>query len=185
MSEARNFEMLGREIRKQMDLEDDKECLEAQLSIVSKALNNQATIACPTAMTVAGVSEWTTDDGAKVKKAPFVTGSIPKATEEDPKAPHRAFDTLDKYGEGSLIKHEIILTFGKDEQKEALVALNAIRKLRENRWASKISVKYGIHHSSLKAALKRCLTKKGFPLTTTFAGSAGQKVKITRAKPSA
>lgn len=162
---------LEKAITQQIVLEDLVEAVEGDLKRAKSRLNNQNTVEVPTAMTLAGVSEFTTVDGQKVKVAPFVSGSIDK---EDPEP---AYEALRDAGEESIIKWTITLSFGRDEQDRAE---NAFNFLVENSYQpTKI---LAVHHSALGAALRRHFMDPGFPLTTLFHGLAGRKAKITRPK---
>ena len=113
---------LKREIEKQMELEDTVQFFESELKAAKSKLFEQNTEITPMAMTLAGVSEFTTERGQKVKVAPFVQGSIDKEDPED------AYEALQHWGEESLIKWTLTLTFGRDEQKKAEKAFKLLEK---------------------------------------------------------
>ena len=168
---SQEMAVLEREIEMQMQLEDTVEYFEFELKAAKLQLFEQNTETTPMAMTLAGISEFVTANGQKVKVAPFVQGSIDKDDPED------AYEALREAGEESLIKWTITLAFGRDEQNKAEKAF----KLLETK-GYEPERKLGVHHSALGAALKRHFLDPNFPLTTIFNGLAGRKVTIKRPK---
>lgn len=169
MSKAQEFSDLDLAIKKQLTMEDTVNRLKDELSIAKSLLEAQSTRETPLAMTLANVSQYILETGESVKCAFFISGLIDK---EDPEP---AYDVLKKFGEGSIIKWTVSLSFGKDEQEKAE---KVVELLEEHKYEPEINL--GVHHQSLIAALKRNFLRQGFPLSTVFKGFAGRKVKIKR-----
>lgn len=165
------FAALEQAVSRQIVLEDTVEDIEEQLKQAKYRLNRQNTEEVPLAMTLAGVAEFTTVKGQKVKVASFISGGIDK---DDPDP---AYEALKAAGEESLIKWTITLKFGKDEQEKAEKAFDYL--VEDGYEPTK---ELGVHHSSLGAVLKRHFMDPGFPLMTIFDGFTGRKSKITRPK---
>lgn len=76
----------------------------------------------PTALTEAGVSEFTTLDGIKVGTK-FIVGSIPAEAKDE------AFRWLDEHGFGGIIKRGVQVNFDKGSTEAAEKAAEAMRAM--------------------------------------------------------
>ena len=169
--QAQRMADVSKAITDQTELEDEVERISDRLKIANARLHKQNTVETPMAMTLAGVTEFKTARGLKVKVAPFISGSIPK---DDPEP---GFQALRDVGEDAIIKWTVTIPFGMDEEDKAKKLVDTLAAMDYEP-----EVNIGVHASSLKAAFKRCFLKPGFPLTTVFNGFAGRKAKITRPK---
>ncbi len=163
--------IVQKELSRQIELEDQVSRLEKELSTAKSELHEQNTKGTPTAMSVAELNAMTLDNGFKVEIKPFVQGSIDK---EDPDP---AYEDITSRGEGSIIKWQVSLQFGKDETERASQAAQHLREL-----GYEPGIKLGVHHQTLQAYLRRHYQDKGFPLQTLYNGSAGLRAKIQRPK---
>lgn len=163
--------IVQKELARQIHLENEVVDLEARLSKAKSALHDQNTRATPTAMSVAELNSMTLDNGFRVEVKPFIQGSINK---EDPDP---AYDDITSRGEGSIIKWQVVLQFGKDETERASEAADLLRDR-----GYEPGIKLGVHHQTLQAYLRRHFQDKGFPLQTLYNGSAGLRAKIQRPK---
>ena len=76
-------------------------------------------------------------------------------------------------GHAGIIKHEVTVKFGKDENKKADDAINKLKQLGHDP-----AVKQGVHPQTLNAFVKEQLTKgKDIP-SETFGIYVGSRAKI-------
>ena len=110
---------LVREVRR---IESDLEELEGQQKklISRKRFLEEQEI--PSALTEAGVSEFTTLEGLKVSTK-FIVGSIPAERKDE------AFQWLDDHGHGGIIKRGVQVNFDKGSTEAAEAAAEAMRKM--------------------------------------------------------
>lgn len=115
----------------------------------------------PEAMREAGMQEFTTTAGYKVKIKSDVRASIPKARE------HEAFAWLERHGHGGLIKRtlEIAFAMGEDE-----AAAELQEELRERELS--VGARKKVESSSLRALLRRLLSDKGQPVPMDIFGAS-------------
>jgi hypothetical protein len=102
-------------------LEDDVKARKAKLFELQ-------TVELPEAMDMAGIAEFTTSDGAKVKVAPVVQGSLPKEYSKR----SAALDWLRANGHEGLIKREISVAFGKGQDDVASLLVDKINELLQS-----------------------------------------------------
>lgn len=76
----------------------------------------------PELMAQAGVSEFSTSSGIKIKIKPITRASIPKARRAE------AYEWMDERGHGHLIKHNLKVGFGRDEEKAATALLAQLKE---------------------------------------------------------
>lgn len=115
----------------------------------------------PEAMREAGVQEFTTTSGYKVKIKSDVRASIPKARE------HEAFAWLEQHGHGGLIKRtlEVAFAMGEDE-----AAAQLQEELRERELS--VGARKKVESSSLRALLRRLVADKGTPVPMDIFGAS-------------
>ncbi len=104
----------------------------------------------PEAMEKAGVDDFTLKDGRRVAIEVITHCGISKPNEAD------AFGWLRANGHEALIKREITIKFGKGEDKKA-AAVFALLQKRRGLADNSIIGKQAVHHSTLKAFIKRAL----------------------------
>ena len=123
----------------------------------------------PEALQSANLSEIVLSDGTKLSVSPFYKGHI---SEKNRPA---ALDWLMQNGHGGLIKNEISLKFGRDEDERAQ---DTIASLQQRGLSP--SVKQGVHAQTLNAFVKEQLTNgKDLP-SEIFGIYVGSRAKIER-----
>ena len=149
----------------QKDIEEKKlelKELESQFRQISES-------SLPEALQSANLSEIVLSDGTKLSVAPFYKGHI---SEKNRPA---ALDWLMQNGHGGLIKNEISLKFGRDEDERAQDTIASVQQ----RGLSP-SVKQGVHAQTLNAFVKEQLTNgKDLP-SEIFGIYVGSRAKIER-----
>lgn len=115
----------------------------------------------PEAMREAGMQEFTTTAGYKVKIKSDVRASIPKARESE------AFKWLEENGHGGLIKRtlEVAFAMGEDDAAQELQ-----EELRERELS--VGARKKVESSSLRALLRRMLADKGKPVPMDIFGAS-------------
>lgn len=108
-----------------VNLNTEKEKLEAMLKTVNESLHNLTTRTLPDIMRAAGTESFKTTGGVVVKLKPFMSGSIPK--EEDKR--DIALRWLEKNGAKDLIKTEFDVSLGRGQIGDAKKLRAAIGKL--------------------------------------------------------
>lgn len=104
----------------------------------------------PEVMREAGMQEFTTTSGYKIKIKSDVRASIPKARESE------AFKWLEANGHGGLIKRTVEIPFAMGEDDKAQELMD---DLREREFS--VGNKKKVESSSLRALLRRMLADKG------------------------
>ena len=149
----------------QKDIEEKKlelKELESQFRQISES-------SLPEALQSANLSEIVLSDGTKLSVSPFYKGHI---SEKNRPA---ALDWLMQNGHGGLIKNEISLKFGRDEDERAQ---DTIASLQQRGLSP--SVKQGVHAQTLNAFVKEQLTNgKDLP-SEIFGIYVGSRAKIER-----
>ena len=149
----------------QKDIEEKKlelKALEIQFRQISES-------SLPEALQSANLSEIVLSDGTKLSVSPFYKGHI---SEKNRPA---ALDWLMQNGHGGLIKNEISLKFGRDEDERAQ---DTIASLQQRGLSP--SVKQGVHAQTLNAFVKEQLTNgKDLP-SEIFGIYVGSRAKIER-----
>ena len=150
-------------------LDQDKliEKLEADLKHAkdrARAIREQE---LPEAMQSANLMEIRLTDGSKISIDQFYKGNISEKNREN------AHKWLVNNGHGGIIKHEIIVKFGKDEDEKAA---NTVERLKQQGLSPE--VKQGVHSQTLNAFVKEQLTGgKDLP-ADLFGIYVGSRAKI-------
>lgn len=105
-------------------------------------------IQIPEAMSAIGMAKFSLEDGTVVSVEPFVDAGI---REEDRPDAHR---WLEEHGFGDLIKHQIAVSFGREEGADARALVEDL----ESRGLS-VADKESVHPSTLKAFVREQLNK--------------------------
>jgi hypothetical protein len=132
--------------RAQLTLEDELAQQKRKMEEVEEHLAELKFIRLPLAMKEAGVSELKLSDGSQVTIVSDIKTSIP--------AKHRdaAFDWLRKNGHGSIIKNDVVVSFGRGEEEEAAMFIETVAA-DEHTYKHKEDV----HWQTLKAFVKEQL----------------------------
>ena len=149
----------------QKDIEEKK----LELKELENQFRQISESSLPEALQSANLSEIVLSDGTKLSVAPFYKGHI---SEKNRPA---ALDWLMQNGHGGLIKNEISLKFGRDEDERAQ---DTIASLQQRGLSP--SVKQGVHAQTLNAFVKERLTNgKDIP-SEIFGIYVGSRAKIER-----
>lgn len=157
-----------------VDLE--REILNAEENLKAlKGRKNQLTMTeIPEAIAEAGMgSEFSLDDGTKIKITQFYSGTLPKAEE----ARKKAFDVIIDAGGGKLIKNELSLNFEKGEDELAQTAVNTLRGL-----GHQPELKETIHHQTLLGFVREKVKKGELIPLEPLGIYTGNVAKITLPK---
>ena len=149
----------------QKDIEEKK----LELKELENQFRQISESSLPEALQSANLSEIVLRDGTKLSVSPFYKGHI---SEKNRPA---ALDWLMQNGHGGLIKNEISLKFGRDEDERAQ---DTIASLQQRGLSP--SVKQGVHAQTLNAFVKEQLTNgKDLP-SEIFGIYVGSRAKIER-----
>tara|TARA_R100001129_G_scaffold120349_1_gene83483 strand:+ start:2277 stop:2852 length:576 start_codon:yes stop_codon:yes gene_type:complete len=149
----------------QKDIEEKK----LELKELENQFRQISESSLPEALQSANLSEIVLSDGTKLSVSPFYKGHI---SEKNRPA---ALDWLMQNGHGGLIKNEISLKFGRDEDERAQ---DTIASLQQRGLSP--SVKQGVHAQTLNAFVKEQLTNgKDLP-SEIFGIYVGSRAKIER-----
>jgi len=121
----------------------------------------------PEAMQSANLMEIRLTDGSKISIDQFYKGHISDKNRE------KAHNWLVSNGHGGIIKHEIIVKFGKNEKEKAA---NTIERLKQQGLAPE--VKQGVHSQTLNAFVKEQLTGGSDIPADLFGIYVGSRAKI-------
>ena len=172
--------------QKMYDLENEITNLEEQLKSKKQDLRMLAEQDLPDLMQELNLKDFTLKNGAKVEVKEVISGSVPsqgaidRAKEEDKRVElqmlqQQCFDWLRANGGGALIKSNVEVQFGKDEDE----ACNQFtQKLRDEKLYYKRAV--GVHPATLNKYIQERLGDgKDVPLEM-FRVYTGRKANIRR-----
>lgn len=148
---------------------------EAALAVAKENARRLAEEALPGVMLEAGLTNMTLEDGSTVKLADEVYCSI--SAERKP----AAYAWLTEHNFGGLIKTEVVLPFGRDEEERV-----ELLKLRDilTKLGYTFSIEESVHAQTLKAWLKEQL-REGADVPLQLFGARPvtvAKVKLPKAK---
>lgn len=126
---------------KQREVED----LTAKLKAASEEISVLETKTIPDAMREVGMEHFSLTGGFSIALERVVAASISKA------AAPAAHEWLERYGFGSIIKHDITISFGKDEDKWAKKFLADLAKRKRPLRAERKDV---VHSGTLRAFVR-------------------------------
>lgn len=155
----------------QVDYEKRIEQLESTLSELKDKLRNVSEVLIPEAMLSVGMESFKLSDGTSVKIEKYYAGKIPEDKQDE------AFAWLRQTGNDSLIKREVKCQFGKGEDQEAQIAIQALQDLGLNP-----TDKASVHPMTLKSFIRENVEGgKEFPMEL-FGAFIGNRTKIAPAK---
>ena len=155
--------------QEQIKLQTAIEEIETLLKAKKEELRLVAEQKLPEAMHAANLMEFVTSDGFKISVNPFYQAHISEKNSAD------AFSWLQNNGHGGLIKNQVSVNFGKDEDRQAEHAVDTLKQL-----GLIPSVKQAVHPSTLKAFVKEQLTQGKDMPSETFGIYVGSRSKIER-----
>ena len=154
---------------KQVTIQAKVSDLENQLELAKAQLTTIQEIELPESMLHLGLKSFTLSDGSKLDIKTFYRGNISEKNREE------AHDWLRDRGHADLIKNQVVCSFGKGEDHEALTLMGKLDELKfdyEN--------KKSVHASTLKAFVREQIERgKTLPLDL-FGIHIGQRSEIRR-----
>jgi hypothetical protein len=170
--------------QRMFDLEREIDSLENLLKEKKQSLTKLAEQDLPDLMQELNVKEFTLNNGAKCEIQDITSGSIPSAsaiqrakTDEDKNElevrQQQCFDWLRNTGNGSLIKSNVEVQFGKDEDKACNEFTEELRK--KNLYYRRA---IGVHPGSLNSMLRERLSDGKDVPSDLFKLYVGRKAKL-------
>ena len=171
LGEVNNAKALSDQVTKLQSLEDEIDEQEKKLKELKRNQELLSGEVIPTMMTEMNISTLKLADGSAVEVKPVYGASIPAAKKED------AFNWLRKNGLGDLIKNEITVAFGRNEDNKAMAYAN----LAQGQGYEPIQ-KLKVEPMTLKALVRERLESGQEMPSDLFNVFAGNRTKITRSK---
>ena len=171
LGEVNNAKALSDQVTKLQSLEDEIDEQEKKLKELKRNQELLSGEVIPTMMTEMNISTLKLADGSAVEVKPVYGASIPAAKKED------AFNWLRKNGLGDLIKNEITVAFGRNEDNKAIAYAN----LAQGQGYEPIQ-KLKVEPMTLKALVRERLESGQEMPSDLFNVFAGNRTKITRSK---
>ena len=171
LGEVNNAKALSDQVTKLQSLEDEIDEQEKKLKELKRNQESLSGEVIPTMMTEMNISTLKLADGSAVEVKPVYGASIPAAKKED------AFTWLRKNGLGDLIKNEITVAFGRNEDNKAMAYAN----LAQGQGYEPVQ-KLKVEPMTLKALVRERLESGQEMPSDLFNVFAGNRTKITRSK---
>jgi hypothetical protein len=171
LGEVNNAKALSDQVTKLQSLEDEIDEQEKKLKELKRNQELLSGEVIPTMMTEMNISTLKLADGSAVEVKPVYGASIPAAKKED------AFTWLRKNGLGDLIKNEVTVAFGRNEDNKAL----AYASLAQGQGYEPVQ-KLKVEPMTLKALVRERLESGQEMPSDLFNVFAGNRTKITRSK---
>jgi len=170
MAQANDAKALSDQVVKLKNLEDKIKLAEENLKKLKQEEELLSGEIIPTMMTEMNISTMKLADGSAIEVKPVYGASIPKDRQEE------AFNWLRKEGLGDLIKNEVTVSFGRNEDNKA--AEYAVLAQGQGYQPTQ---KLKVEPMTLKALVReRIESGKDMP-SDLFNVFAGNRTKITRA----
>ena len=171
IGEVDNAKALSDQVTKLQSLEDEIEEQEKKLKELKRNQELLSGEVIPTMMTEMNISILKLADGSAVEVKPVYGASIPVAKKEE------AYTWLRENGLGDLIKNEITVAFGRNEDNKAM----AYATLAQGQGYEPIQ-KLKVEPMTLKALVRERLESGQEMPSDLFSVFAGNRTKITRSK---
>ena len=171
IGEVDNAKALSDQVTKLQSLEDEIEEQEKKLKELKRNQELLSGEVIPTMMTEMNISTLKLADGSAVEVKPVYGASIPVAKKEE------AYTWLRENGLGDLIKNEIAVAFGRNEDNKAV----AYATLAQGQGYEPIQ-KLKVEPMTLKALVRERLESGQEMPSDLFSVFAGNRTKITRSK---
>ena len=162
---------LSSQVVKLKKLEDELAEVEAHVKELKKQIDMVGGEVIPTMMQEMNISTMKLADGSAVEVKPVYGASIPVAKKEE------AYTWLRENGLGDLIKNEIAVAFGRNEDNKAM----AYATLAQGQGYEPIQ-KLKVEPMTLKALVRERLESGQEMPSDLFNVFAGNRTKITRSK---
>jgi hypothetical protein len=170
MSSDNDKKQLSDQVEKLKNLEDDMKVAEKKLKDLKQQHDSLSSDIIPTMMTEMNISTIKLADGTGVEIKPVYGASIPVAKKEE------AFNWLRENGLGDLIKNEVTVSFGRNEDNKA-----AEYAVLAQGQGFQPTQKLKVEPMTLKALVRERLESGQEMPTDLFNVFAGNRTKITRA----
>jgi len=171
LGEVNNAKTLSDQVTKLQSLEDEIDEQEKKLKELKRNQELLSGEVIPTMMTEMNISTLKLADGSAVEVKPVYGASIPAAKKED------AFTWLRKNGLGDLIKNEVTVAFGRNEDNKA----SDYAILAKGQGYEPVQ-KLKVEPMTLKALVRERLEAGQEMPSDLFNVFAGNRTKITRSK---
>ena len=171
IGEVDNAKALSDQVTKLQSLEDEIEEQEKKLKELKRNQELLSGEVIPTMMTEMNISTLKLADGSAVEVKPVYGASIPVAKKEE------AYTWLRENGLGDLIKNEITVAFGRNEDNKAM----AYATLAQGQGYEPIQ-KLKVEPMTLKALVRERLESGQEMPSDLFNVFAGNRTKVTRSK---
>lgn len=159
--------------RKRQELAETLDEAEALVGRIKAAIRKIDEVRLPELMLDAGTSEFSLDDGSKIKLKDEVYCSMIAAQKE------AAIEWLQENGHGSIVKHIIGCQFGKDEDAEALRLKHMLSEA-----GFKFSDDQSVHANTLKSWAREEVEAGRMPPGDLFHTHEAKVAKITAPRKS-
>ena len=170
ITQTNDAKALSDQVIKLRDLEDEIKVAEESLKQLKKQADTLSGEVIPTMMTEMNISTMKLADGSAIEVKPVYGASIPVDKKEE------AFNWLRENGLGDLIKNEVTVSFGRNEDNKA-----ADYAVLAQGQGYQPTQKLKVEPMTLKA-LVRERVEKGLDMPSDlFNVFAGNRTKITRA----
>jgi len=170
ITQTNDAKALSDQVIKLRDLEDHIKVVEENLKQLKKQADTLSGEVIPTMMTEMNISTMKLADGSAIEVKPVYGASIPMDKKEE------AFNWLRENGLGDLIKNEVTVSFGRNEDNKA-----ADYAVLAQGQGYQPTQKLKVEPMTLKA-LVRERVEKGLDMPSDlFNVFAGNRTKITRA----
>ena len=170
ITQTNDAKALSDQVIKLRDLEDNIKIAEENLKQLKKQADTLSGEVIPTMMTEMNISTMKLADGSAIEVKPVYGASIPADKKEE------AFNWLRENGLGDLIKNEVTVSFGRNEDNKA-----ADYAVLAQGQGYQPTQKLKVEPMTLKA-LVRERVEKGLDMPSDlFNVFAGNRTKITRA----
>ena len=170
ITQTNDAKALSDQVIKLRDLEDEIKVAEESLKQLKKQADTLSGEVIPTMMTEMNISTMKLADGSAIEVKPVYGASIPADKKEE------AFNWLRENGLGDLIKNEVTVSFGRNEDNKA--AEYAVLAQGQGYQPTQ---KLKVEPMTLKALVReRIEAGKDMP-SDLFNVFAGNRTKITRA----
>ena len=169
ITQTNEVKALSDQVLNLRDLEDKLKQKEVELNKLKKDLNIISGEVIPTMMTEMNISTLKLADGSAVEVKPIYGASITSEKKEE------AFNWLRNNGLGDLIKNEVTVSFGRNEDNKALQYAN----LAQGQGYQPIQ-KLKVEPMTLKALVRERVESGQDMPSDLFNVFAGNRTKITR-----
>ena len=169
ISKTEDLSKLSEQVLKLKDLEDEVKMKEKNLNDLKKDLEKISGDVIPTMMTEMNISTLKLADGSSVEVKPVYGASIPKTRQEE------AFKWLRENGLGDLIKNEVTVAFGRNEDDKA----TQYASLAQGQGYQPVQ-KFKVEPMTLKALVRERVESGQDMPSDLFNLFAGNRTKITR-----